>query len=353
MTFHGRQLVVTAPRAVGFEPITVDPAALAPRELLLGIEYSVVSPGTELAFYTGVQREMAAREGMAFRYPTGVGYAGVGRVLAKGSDVPDGEYGLGDRLLAQPRHASLARVRADQLLLPVPDTVPPRLAGFARLAAIAATALRVSASQAGDWVAVYGLGLIGNFAAQLFALAGCRVIGLELSARRRAIARACGLAHTIDPAAGDPVAAVAAIAGTEGVRMVVEATGNSALALPALRLARRLGEVVLLGSPRAPYQGDFTELLRHVHIRGVTLKGALGGLLPTRRAEALAGAGQHSIEGNLAWLLDLIAAGTLKVEPLVLHMVRPDDVQTAYEGHLADPDAYLGTIIDWTGEPAR
>jgi len=26
-------------------------------------------------------------------------------------------------------------------------------------------------------------------------------------------------------------------------------------------------------------------------------------------------------------------------------------VRKPYEGHLARPDEYLGTIIDWTGEP--
>ena len=101
--------------------------------------------------------------------------------------------------------------------------------------------------------------------------------------------------------------------------------------------------MILLGSPCAPYQADLTELLRHVHIRGVTLKGALAGAPGP-------GAGQHSVEGNLAWLLDLIASDALKVGPLVLHTVRPADVQAAYDGHLDDPDSYLGTIIDWTGE---
>ncbi|HEY8743422.1 MAG TPA: zinc-binding dehydrogenase, partial [Chloroflexota bacterium] len=346
MTLHGRRLVVTEPRAVGFEPVTYDPADLAPREVLQRVEYGVISPGTELAFYTGVQHEMAVREGTPFRYPTGVGYVSVGRIVAKGSGVPDSEFAVGDRILAQPQHASLARVNVDRATVRVPAAVPPHLAGFARLAAISTTALRVAASQPGDWVAVYGLGLIGNFAAQLFAIAGCRVVGLELSERRRAIAGDCGLVHVIDPAHGDPLAEAAALSGVAGIRTVVEATGSSALALPALRLARRLGEVILLGSPRVPYQGDFTELLRHVHIRGVTMKGALGGLIPTRRAEARAGAagpgaGQHSVEGNLLWLLDLIGSDALRVEPLALNTVKPDDVQGAYEGYLANPDAYL------------
>jgi UDP-N-acetyl-D-mannosaminuronate dehydrogenase len=44
--------------------------------------------------------------------------------------------------------------------------------------------LLVSDAELGDWVAVYGLGLVGNLCAQLFALAGCRVIGIDLFQER-------------------------------------------------------------------------------------------------------------------------------------------------------------------------
>jgi len=138
MTLHGRRLVVTGPRAVSFEPVAFDPAELAPREVLQRVEYGVISPGTELAFFTGVQHDLAVREGTPFRYPAAIGYVSVGRIVAKGSGVPDSEFAVGDRILAQPRHASLATVNVDRAVVRVPDAVAPHLTGFARLAASSA-----------------------------------------------------------------------------------------------------------------------------------------------------------------------------------------------------------------------
>ena len=137
---------------------------------------------------------------------------------------------------------------------------------FTRMVCVAFTALRISTIELGDFVAVTGLGLVGNFAAQLASLQGGRVIGLDLSARRVELARECGIDHAlvIDPAAIE--SDVAAITGGAGVTTLIEATGNPRALPPALPLLGRYGEVILLGTPRGAYQTDLTAVLRHVHL---------------------------------------------------------------------------------------
>ena len=80
----------------------------------------------------------------------------------------------------------------------------------------------------GDRVVVIGLGLVGNFAAQLFQLAGARVLGLDIAARRLEVARACGSARCSTRRPGTRSRRCGSGAATaEGAEVVVEAIGQS------------------------------------------------------------------------------------------------------------------------------
>ncbi|MEN6478185.1 MAG: zinc-binding alcohol dehydrogenase [Anaerolineales bacterium] len=308
-----------------------------PGQVSLASVYTLISPGTELACLAGIESWAP--------FPFVPGYAGVGTVLAVGEGVD--QLHVGDLAFSYTPHASHTLSRT--VALPVPAGLAPQEAVFARMAAVAMTAIRVSAAELGDYVAVYGLGLVGNLAAQLFTLAGCEVIGMDLSPQRCALARSCGIAHAIDPSTTDPVAYVRDVSGGEMCATVVEAIGLSPLALASAKLARTGGEVILLGSPRAPYTTDVTPFLRDIHLCDagcVTYKGAHEWRLPTLRDRQ--GWIKHSIERNCAIILRLIAAGQLQVAPLLSHILSPADCQQAYEGLRDHKDEYLGVLFDWS-----
>ena len=179
---RGRGVVFTAPERAELEDVEVDPADLRPGQALVRSQFSVISAGTEGSFYTNLMADVpAVYRSRPVIYPARTGYGHLGVVEAVGPDLP--HLRPGQRVLSFSRHASIVRCDARRFALPVPEDADGRRVVFTRMAGVAITALRVSSASAGDTVAVIGLGLVGNLAAQLFQIAGCRVIGFDLSPR--------------------------------------------------------------------------------------------------------------------------------------------------------------------------
>ena len=145
---------------------------------------------------------------------------------------------------------------------------------------MALTSIIVSEIHEAPWVAIYGLGMVGNLAAQAFALRGCRVIGIDPVASRRKLAERCGVPFTIGGSVEETHAAVMELTCGQGAGITVDAVGHSAVVMQALRATARFGQLVLLGSPRVPVEGDLTALLSDVHLRMITMRGALEWGLP-------------------------------------------------------------------------
>ena len=157
MIRSNRRIVFTAPQSVEVQHEEVSTDGLGPDELLVESLYSVVSAGTELACLSG-------REAW-FSFPRVPGYATTGRIVALG----DAVTGLreGEVVLHYGGHQAYNRRTRGDLLLPVPDGIGGEVAAMTRLATVALTSIRVSSIEAGDFVAVAGLGPVGNLAAQL------------------------------------------------------------------------------------------------------------------------------------------------------------------------------------------
>jgi threonine dehydrogenase-like Zn-dependent dehydrogenase len=129
---------------------------------------------------------------------------------------------------------------------------------------------------------------------------------------------------------------------------VVEAIGRSELVAQAVEMTARHGEVVLLGSPRAPAPGDLTPLLGRIHLLAIKLIGALEWTFPVPQATERA---HYTIAGNYRQILDWILTGRLVVDPLRTHVLPPARCQEAYAGLAHRKDEYLGVVFDWMGEP--
>ena len=107
-----------------------------------------------------------------------LGYSAAGRVIDVGTDV----FGIriGQRVAAAgadyATHSEIICV-PQALVTPIPEGVSSQDAAFTTLGAIALQGLRLSGVTIGGSLAVIGLGLVGQLAAQLGAAAGCRVYG--------------------------------------------------------------------------------------------------------------------------------------------------------------------------------
>ena len=331
-----RQVVFPALHEVAVEEAAIDDERLPAGAVLVKAHCTLISAGTEGAKLIGLQK---------VDLPFRPGYAAVGEVLEVGAGVTDvAEGGL---VFTYGNHASHHIAPAGQPRARVPKGLAPEQAVFTRMAAVAITALRVSEAEPGDTVAVIGLGTVGNFACQLFRLAGCYVIAIDVSARRLEIARECGADFVVNPNDVDLKAAVDEITHGKGTAATVEAAGNPALAIPACEITGKLGEVIWVGSPRGEHQGDYTELLNKVHLWGngcLTFKGAHEWRYPRLPREG----SKHSIQRNCRQILRWLSEGRLVTGPMHTHTIKPEEAAEAYRGLWEEKDEYLGVVIDWT-----
>ncbi len=321
-------------------------------EIVIRTDHTLISPGTELAWFSAMQREVA---GDAFTYPVYTGYCHSGTVVACGRGVE--AFAEGDRVVTGAGHVSHVRVATTRELQvdhgdlrrpigTVPAEVPAELAPFAKIGEIAATAVRIADFSLGEKVLVLGLGMVGNLTAQLFQLAGADVLAADLSDFRLEKARACGIRRTVNPSVTDLQQEVNGWTKGLGADVTVESAGNSRLLLQSVHYTRRLGDIIILGTPRKAHELNPTPDLWQAHMKGITMKGALRCLFYPLHESRLS---RRSVERDLGEILRLMAAGTLHVAPLHTHTFRPAECQQAYSDLMDARDTAIGATFDWTG----
>ncbi|WP_165972391.1 zinc-dependent alcohol dehydrogenase [Paenibacillus piri] len=306
---------------------------------LIRTEYSLISPGTELALYTGTHVGLPDPANKFAKYPFYPGYSIVGRIAAVGSEVT--EFRPGDRIYTIGRHAAYNTVDTQALTVPLLKLSDSRLdekAAFARLAAISMTSVMQTDFRIGDTVVVIGMGLIGNLAAQLYMLQGARVIAVDVVDKRLQTAHETGIEHTILSGSGvDLNERVKQITGGLLPDVVVEATGSPQLVVPALQLVRELGQVIALGSTRGHVDLNVYE---YIHRKGVRYTGA---------HEALQNNKRFTSRLELTrYVLSMIGQGALKVNPLLTHRLAYTEAKLGYEMLLHQQDQALGVLLEWT-----
>jgi 2-desacetyl-2-hydroxyethyl bacteriochlorophyllide A dehydrogenase len=300
---------------------------------------SLISIGTELALYTGSHIGFTLPDPPFPMMPQRPGYALVGRVTAAGRAVE--EVRPGQRVLIEAPHGTAAAVDVrDTTVVPLPDEMSPAEGTLVRMAGISLTAARVAPLQVGDAVVVYGMGLVGLLAAQLFGLNGAQpVIGVDRLGSRLEVARASGIV-ALNADEVDVPAEVARLTDGRGPDVVVEATGSPAVVPLALDLVARGGRVVLLGSTRGRVEVD---LYSHIHRKGVQVIGAH----ESAHTLDLAPTVRWSKKRNLGLLAGLFVQGRLRSEGLISHTIRPNQLLSIYDLVAQRPQDYLGVLVDW------
>jgi 2-desacetyl-2-hydroxyethyl bacteriochlorophyllide A dehydrogenase len=315
------------------------PALVPPGHVRIRTQFSLISPGTELAMYNGTHIALGDPAVPFAKYPFRPGYAAVGEIVEP-ADTESG-FNPGERVFFAGGHASEAIVPLDSPHLQrLPAGLDTRIAPFARLAQIAYAALFVAGDVKGKDVVVMGLGLVGNPAAQLFGRAGARVFGFDTLPARCAWARQCGIedAHVVDR---DAVASVQGALGDHRPALVVEATGIAALVPTCLRIVAERGSVVLLGSPRQTVEID---VYRLIHRTGACLIGAHELVIPNATAE-----GSLDKREVTRMMLRALRDGEINVRPLISRFAAPEQIADCYHALDAKKDEVIGVLFDWNG----
>ncbi|NSW53228.1 MAG: alcohol dehydrogenase catalytic domain-containing protein [Anaerolineae bacterium] len=211
------------------------PEHLGENELLVQTLMTGVSSGTETRVLAGRQ------EGAEF--PLIPGYEAVGRVIKTGCGVRklaqgDIVFHYGSQFTG-PYHRSwggqmaFAVVSASEVFQ-IPPNLPPELAVYTKVAAIAQHGIERAQVKAGDKVAVVGQGLIGHLAAQLAAARGATVAVLDIVQERLDAARGASIPITIHSGQGNPARMLHETLGIPDV--VIDATGAATVLGESLSL---------------------------------------------------------------------------------------------------------------------
>lgn len=334
-----KQLLVTDFWKVELNDTQYDNKLVNDHEVIIRTHYSHLSAGTEMACLSGLESW--------FQIPGVPGYTSIGEVITTGKKVE--KVKTGDLVFTYGTHSEYFKLdtteRFHGICVGVPDAVNPEHAAFTHMAGIAMTALRVSDIQLGDYVLVTGQGAIGNLTAQLARLQGAEVIVTEIDDFRLELAEKCGTKHCINTSETNLSNAINQITNKKGVSTLIDASGLTPVIAEASDCVSLNGEIILLGSPRDPYQTDLTRFIKHFHYFPFNhnMKGALEFTYPTQANEF----NKHSIERNAEIIMKLMAEKQLLIDPLYTHKLSPRMAQEAYEGLRDKKNEYIGVIFDW------
>ncbi|MCX8500459.1 MAG: Gfo/Idh/MocA family oxidoreductase [Alphaproteobacteria bacterium] len=357
----------------------VPPPALSAKEILVRVEHSCISSGTELAgmrmsglpLYRralkqpenlakvmmmvkeqGLKRTIDRVQGkLAAGTPTG--YSAAGTVVAVGSLVTG--FSPGERVACAgagiANHAEYIAVPVN-LAVAVPPEVSLSDAATVTLGAIALQGVRRANPLLGETFLVIGLGILGQLTVQFLAAQGCRVIGVDLDRERLAVARDNGLDWAIDPNTEDTVERVLKLTdgfGADGT-IITAASSSNSIIREAMNSCRRKGRVVLVGDVGLDlkredfYRKELDFLISCSYGPGrydpVYEEGGQDYPLPFVR---------WTENRNMAAYLGLLAQGRVRLAPLQGQHYPIDSAATAYEAlnHGIDGKKPLYGLLDY------
>jgi 2-desacetyl-2-hydroxyethyl bacteriochlorophyllide A dehydrogenase len=336
----GRVMLVTEPSA-----------RVRAGEVRVATLYSGISAGTELTAYRGTNpllqhswdqtRRLFVSGEPSFHYPvSGWGYSEVGRVVEAAPEVTSPT--VGDVVWGIWGHRSEAVLRADRLSRHILPPEVPVLAGvFGRVGAVALNAVLAADVHLGEYVALFGQGVIGLLATQLAVLSGAHVTALDGQLSRLEMAATLGADLVIDPGGCEPdgpAPALRELNSGRGVDVAIELSGSYQALHQAIRSVGPGGTVVAAGF----YQGDgrglhLGEEFHHNQVRIVAsqIGGIPPGLAPRWDVERL----------HLAFM-EQVVSGALDPLPLVTHTFPAADVAAAFD--LLDSESQaLQVVLDF------
>lgn len=204
----------------------------------------------------------------------------------------------------------------EQNLFEVPDGVEFSRAALLEPLACAVHGVVRTPVAMGDTVAVIGAGQIGLMFVRLATERGARVVCVDRSPDRLAVARELGAEETVEAAEG--VDTIEAVRGWtpdgRGADVVIEAVGLPETWEDALRMVRKGGDVTLFGGAPSGTSIEVDTML--LHYSQITIRGIF-----------------HHMPCTVQTAFDLLRSGRVDPEPFISGVRPLDDVVAALESH--------------------
>ncbi len=281
-----------------------------PKEVQVRMHRSLVSHGTERAYVL----RLPGTEWVKF--PVFLGYAAAGVVEAVGKEVT--EFKEGDRVSCPMSHRSVGNIDVERLVVKLADEVTYDEATFVALGTTALQGVRKTRIEVTESVMVFGLGIVGQLAAQFARInGGLPVIGVDRVQGRLDVALKAGADMALDTSDESWMETLKDATDGEGPHVVIEATGFPDVITLALQAVRHFGRVVLVGSPRGESTVNF---YRDVHCKQVTIIGAHNGQNPKFESRP----GFWTRQNEIQSVLTLLAEKRINTEALITERIGTD-----------------------------
>ncbi len=318
--------------------------------VLVQVYASLVSPGSELrGGWRGLSQMRSKPNPEIKSRPFGYANAGVVRQVGKGVD----RFNVGDRVCCMGGgyacHTDYA-VAPHHLCVLLPKAVTFAQGAYGHLAATAMHALRRNSPQFGEYVAIVGLGLVGQLAAQFHKLSGCYVIGWDMINTRLEIAQRSGLDALVNTAVQDAPEATGLFTSGYGLDSAVMAFGGDGTdAFNTLQSCMkqapdgpRNGRIVVVGKTTFNYNAaTFNIDIRRSARTGPGYHDPQWEYGPDYPSVYM----RWTTRTNLELCMRLISEGKLNVDALTTHTISLENVDQEISQILDEPDSILGVVF--------
>ncbi len=243
-----KQLVATAPQQLAF--LDYEDRALQPHEVYIKVQYASPKHGSEQMDFRGkspFMNEQYDIEWQVFRSrkkdePEGiefgkwnVGNMIVGEIIGKGNEVKNFDEGDVVCTYGGIRETHIVNAVNNLRLHKLSNTMLWQSAMCYDPAQFALGGVRDGNVLPGDFVAVSGLGAIGQLAVQMCKRVGANVVAIDPVENRRNIALSYGADHALDPVNTDTGLELKKLSGKRGMDVIIETSGSKDALQQSLR----------------------------------------------------------------------------------------------------------------------
>ncbi|MEZ7172923.1 bi-domain-containing oxidoreductase [Sporosarcina sp. OR05] len=357
------------------EIVTLPIASIKSNEVLIKVEYSIVSAGTERMLVNfsksnylqkarqqpekvkevinkiktdGLQPTINAVK-VKLDQPIQLGYSNAGRIIAVGKDVKD--FRVGDRVVSNGAHAEVVSV-SKNLCAKVPDNVNLDQAAFTVISSIGLQGIRLIKPTLGETVVVTGLGLIGLLTVQLLKAHGCKVIASDFDQQKVDLAKSYGI-DAINVSNGIDIVDYVFMRtngrGADAV-LITASTQSSDPISQAAKMSRKRGRIVLVGVTGLELnRSEFYEKELSFQVSCSYGPGRYDSNYEEKGQDYPIGFVRWTEQRNFEAILDMMSEKKIDVAPLITHRYKFENAVDAYSTLSEDKKA-IGILLEYESE---
>ncbi|MCG2616068.1 zinc-binding dehydrogenase [Terrimonas sp. NA20] len=325
-----------APFELIMEEQIIDPSQLGPTELIAKTVYSVVSPGTEVAAYSGASplRPMKV-------YPRVVGYCNIARVEFTGTGVSS--VSSGDYILTFQSHRTYFKINESECILKFDQGSPLKKLTATYLYHLGYAALLSGEAKPGYTVGIIGAGTLGYTSYELSAACGFNTVIFSAQKELVSTFKNNGIKGCLKD--NEAVSSSLKNLNTDGFDIVINTSNSWHDWLLALQIVRKSGSVINLGFPgRDQPIPDFNPLdSRYLYDKQITIKST--GHMPD--LDISASDLRFTVKRNMQYLAGLITENRLDPSFIISSVSPFSELDAEYKKMLKRDGIFFTSLLEW------